>query len=291
MNKIVCLTPCYMKENVRKRNHHCLSILRENFDFDEFVIYDQAFSEEDYDNRFTYIGHQPEGVGFIKPRNDLLKWFYESDYDYAFWIDANSTISKPTRNDVHTLIHYCKNNKLDDIDAIFSTLGIINDAERIKLKQEIGYKNKLTLLPAKYDAKSNWFHGLLMKNFNKYYHETPYIDERFDPRANNGLVEDVYFSRLIRKLYNCYHAPTIIVNKPNSNYSTHQDNGTGKYNYAKINYAETDRVITENAKNFSVKTFYNKSIIELPRVEKDHELMEDFKSRPKDKQNIISLFG
>lgn len=291
MNKIVCLTPCYMKDNVRAKNQKCLNTLRTAFDFDEFVIYDQAFQESDYDDRFTYIGHQPEGVGFIKPRNELLKWFYESDYDYAFWIDANSTISKPTRNDVHTLIHYCKNNKIDDIDAVFSTLGIINDAERIKLKQDIRYKSILTLIPAKYDAKSNWFHGLLMKNFRKYYGETPYIDERFDPRNNNGLVEDVYFSRLIRKLYNCYHAPTIIVNKPNSNFSTHQDNGTGKYNYAKINYEETDKAIAKNALNFSVKTFYNKSVVELPRVDKDHDLMEEYKSRSKEKQNIISLFG
>lgn len=290
MNKVVALIPCYMKDNTRSKNISCLTRFRDTFDFDCFTVYDQGFKESDYLEGFNYIGHQPTGVGFVEPRNSLLKWFYESDYDYAFWIDANSTISKPTCNDVHTLLSFAKENGLGDIDAVFSTLGIINDAERIKLKQGLFYKSRLTLIPAKYDSKSNWFHGLMMKNFNKFYGETPYINPKFDPRVNGGLCEDVYFSRLLRKLYNCYHAPTIIINKPNSNFSTHKADGSGKYNYPTILYGETDTAINEDSKKFPVRNYFNRSNIEIPRVEKDIEYMAEYKSRSKALPPASSLF-
>ena len=64
----------------------------------------------------------------------------------------------------------------------------------------------------------DWMHGMIMKNFKKYYNQTPYIDERCDPRK--GTSEDVYFAVLLKKLYDVRLAPTLCITKPNNKTST-----------------------------------------------------------------------
>jgi len=66
-----------MLDNNRQANFRAMRFALDNYkNIDEFVIYDQEHQEGDFIRGFTYIGHQPKRQGFVKPRNELLKWFY-----------------------------------------------------------------------------------------------------------------------------------------------------------------------------------------------------------------------
>ena len=104
MAKIMCLIPCLMLPNNRDINKKAMDSNYTHLKLDEYVVYDQCFEDKDFDDRFTYIGHAKERMGWVTPRNELLKYFYNSDFDYAFWIDDNSTVSKSIFNDLKTII-------------------------------------------------------------------------------------------------------------------------------------------------------------------------------------------
>ena len=59
-----------------------------HYPVDEFIVNDQEFMPQDYKPGFTYIGKHKERQGFVKGRNQLLEYFYNSDADYAIWMDA-----------------------------------------------------------------------------------------------------------------------------------------------------------------------------------------------------------
>ena len=166
------------------------------------------------------------------------------------------------------------------------------DADRIKLKQAMDYKDKLTLIPATMSRRSDWFHGMFLANLKKRYNEEPLIDPYFDPRKNNGLVEDVYFVRLLKAYYSSYHLPTLTISKPNSNFSTHKDDGTGKYNYAPTDYDTTDLYISKLRNQFDtsrLSAYRFRQPIKLDRVDKDKELLKEY--QPRTKQAVTkSLF-
>ena len=106
MAKIMALIPCLMLPNNRSFNLKAMKETRDLLGLDCCVVYDQCFSDADYTELygFEYIAHSKERMGWVEPRNKLLEHFYNSDFDYAFWIDANSTVSKPTLNDLLTII-------------------------------------------------------------------------------------------------------------------------------------------------------------------------------------------
>ena len=224
----MALIPCLMLPNNRKVNHKSLVQNYEQLKLDEYVVYDQCFEEGDFDTRFTYIGHADKRMGWVTPRNELLKYFYNSDFDYAFWIDANSTVSGPTLNDLITIIDAIKNDRLDKCDAIFGTLGMWASQERITLKSQADFFDYVHILPTKNNKSYNWMHGLFHKNFKKYYGQEFYIDERCDTKQ--GTADDVYFARLLQKFTNSYVAPTVVINKPSSKASCTWANDKGKHN-------------------------------------------------------------
>lgn len=270
--KILALTPCLMLPNTRDINKKSITSNYELFNFDGYAIYDQCFEESDYDSRFTYIGHVKERQGWVIPRNALLKYFYESDYDYAFWIDANSTVSKPTVNDLNTIIDAIHNNKLNDVDVIFSTLGMWHARERISQKSASDHLDNVHLVPIKYDKSYNWMHGLFHKNYKKYYNQEFYIDTRCDTLI--GIPEDVYFSRLIRRFSNAYLAPTIVINKPTSRQSTTWANKEGSYNYPPVKFDVVDKYIRESTDNNNyrhVNMLADRKEIILPRLDDSYK--------------------
>ena len=244
MNKICILTPCLMLDNTREINKESLDYIHKHLAPDAHVIYDQCFTKDDFHPEYTYIAHADKRMGWVAARNGLLKWFYESDYDYAFWIDANSKVTTPTLNDITTILDALRHDKLPDVDTIFSTLGKWNSQERQELKQESDYFDSVHLLPARLTKNYDWMHGLIIKNFKKYYNQEFYIDSRC--HVMEGTAEDVYFSRLLRRVTKAYIAPTVVCSKPSSSMSCTMDNGKGTYDYPPVKYSLLDEWVEFN---------------------------------------------
>lgn len=274
--KVVLLVPAFMKENTRKYNFIGMNYAKEHYPVDEIIVNDQGFDETDYLPGFTYIGHHKEGQGFAKARNQLLEYFYNSDADYAIWLDANSRIGNSSLNDFYTLVNALKSGKVQ-IDVIFSTLGIHISSERITAKKMKDFKDNIYLV--NFATGYDYMHGLVIKNFKKYYGITPYIDMRCDPRK--GTSEDIYFARLLRKMFDYRLLPTIVVAKPSNKASTWVANQSG-YKYPKPDYNTIDAYVDEYLKSHQVlhRSEMNKTII-VPREEKYKELIKGYKPRPK----------
>ena len=276
--KIMLLMPCLMLENNREKNIEAQKFALENYKgIDKFVIYDQCYTEKDYLQGVTYIGNTKYKEGFIKPRNELLKYFYNSDYDYAVWMDANKTVSKTALNDFNTLIDAIKNDKIE-LDAIFSTIGINISPERMEIKKRPDYFKYIYLL---YKIRGYYyFHGMFMKNYKKYYDDEIYISDKCD--VWKGLNEDVYFAILLRKIYKTYLCPTIVINTPSSNTSTWMTN-KGSYDYPPVDYPILREMAEEESKKHKNR-LSNKSdnVYKLDRI-KDETInyLKPYKKRGK----------
>lgn len=266
MKKIMLLMPCLMLETNRQKNIEAQKYMLENYKgIDEYVIYDQCYNEEDMLKGIKYIGKQKEGQGFIKSRNELLNYFYNSDYDYAVWMDGNKTVSKTSLNDFNTLVNALKTDKID-LDVIFSTIGINISPERMELKKRHDYFKNIYLLYKIHGYE--YFHGMFMKNFKKYYNDEIYISEECD--VWKGLNEDVYFSILLRKLYKTYLCPTIVINTPSSNSSTWMTT-KGSYDYPKVDKIKLKEIAEKESKNHKKRldTSY-KNVYQIERVQDDY---------------------
>ena len=290
MIKIMALIPCLMLPNNHDIN---MKSMKENYEYlklDAFVVYDQCFEETDFIEGFEYIANSKERMGWVEPRNALLRYFYNSDYDYAFWIDANSTVSKPTINDLVTIINNIQTDKLNFIDSIFSTLGIWVSQDRIKFKSSEDYYNKVHLILAKNNRSYNWMHGLIHKNFKKYYNQEFYIDERCDTRK--GTPDDVYFARLLRKYTNCYVAPTVVINKPNSKASCTWANEKGTYDYPPVLFDVVDDYILETSEKFNYHKTSNSIVLNdvvLDRVDFMRDKIKEYQPRSKKTKDEIQF--
>lgn len=292
MAKIVGLIPCWMLPNNREANNSAIQHNIKHLNLDHVVIYDQAFTDEDFNDQFEYVGHQPDGVGFTNARNGLLEWFYNSDYDYALWLDANEKVSTPTINDTVTVIEAIKADKLSNIDVIFSTLGLWVSQDRIVAKQREDYMTHVQLIPALNNKSYNWMHGLIMKNFKKYYNQPVFIDSRCNVKL--GTPEDVYFSRLIRRYFNAYVAPTVVITKPSSNTSTHAGDGKGKYVYPPVKFEEVDQYILESVEREDIKQCniqWFRDSVSIPRQEYMKDKVTPYKSRKKETPSPVSKVG
>lgn len=234
-----------MLPNNRNINKKSMDSNYQHLKLDEYVVYDQCFEEEDFDPRFTYIGHAQERMGWVVPRNELLKYFYNSDFDYAFWIDANSTISKPTLNDLTTIIDGIRSGTLNECDSIFATLGMWISQERMQCKSAADFFDTVHILPTKNNKSYNWMHGLFHKNFKKFYGQEYYVDERCDTKQ--GTADDVYFARTLQRFTNSYVAPTVCINKPSSQASCTWANDKGTYEYPPTLFDKIDEYILETA--------------------------------------------
>ena len=232
-NKIVLLMPMLMLDNNRKANNDALDYALKHYTVDMIAINDQEFKDYDYreDSRIQYIGRHKERRGFVNGRNDLLRWFYNSDYDWAVWLDGNAKITKTSINDFVTVTEAIKAGEVE-VDVILSTLGIYISSTRIDARRAKDHLENVKLTRVK-DTENAWMHGMFMKNFKKAYGMEVYIDEACDPRA--GLSEDVYFVQLCKKLFSVRQCPTITVTKPPNKASTWVA-GAQRYAYPPIDW-------------------------------------------------------
>ena len=276
--KVVMLIPALMLENNRKANHAAMQYAKEHYHIDEFVVNDAEYLDTDYEEGFTYIGHHAERQGFVRTRNQLLEWFYNSDADYAVWMDANGKVTKGSLNDMNTLIDAAKAGKIE-VDAVFSTLGINISGERIAAKKMPDYFENIYL--TKFEGGYDWLHGMMIKNFKKYYGTEIYIDDRCDPRK--GTSEDIYFARMMKRLFDVRLCPTITVSKPSNKTSTWVADKSG-YKYPPVDNATVDAYIEENvkAKNLQPRPKTAKTY-KLPRGESYISLLKPYKPRQRRK--------
>lgn len=278
--KVVLLVPALMLDNNRKANHTAMSYAIEHYPVDEIIVNDAEFREDDYREGFHYIGHHRERQGFVKTRNQLLEYFYNSDADYAIWMDANGRVSKPTLSDFVTIVEALKSNKIEP-DVLFSTLGIIISQERMTAKKMPDYFDKAFIVD--FEKGYEWMHGLVIKNFKKYYGITPYIDDRCDPRKL--APEDIYFTRLLKKLFNCKLMPGVVITKPNNKTSTWVADKKG-YDYPKVDYTVIDKYVRDNLSKFeSHRKQLVPCTIALDRLESYKEFLKPYKPRGK-KPNV-----
>ena len=299
MKKVCVLIPCLMKDNNRKVNIKYITENIEQMNADKYIIYSQCFTDNDYATlthpKVEFIGMKDEPQGFVKPRNELLDHFYNSDYDYAVWIDANASITSTTLNSYLTVLNALRNGEID-VDAIFSSLGIIASSERIHLATQGDYFNVVKLLPASRYSIRNcpWLHSCFLKNFNLYYNEKLFIDESCDPWK--GTSEDTYLSTLLRQCGNCYLCPSICVSKPSAKTSTWMNNSVGdkgnpKYGYPPIDWDTIQETVVRALKSIKFRNS-STTIIEIDRVEEYRNNLQEYKSRKKipEMTSKINLF-
>lgn len=271
MKKILMMIPCLMLETNREKNIEAQKYALDNYKgIDKIIIYDQCFQKDDYLEGIEYIGNQKEGQGFVKPRNELLKYFYNSDYDYAIWMDGNKTVSKTSLNDFNTLIKAIKEEEID-LDVIFSTIGINISPERMEVKKRPDYFKYIYILYKIHGYE--YFHGMFMKNFKKYYDDELYMSDECD--VWKGLNEDVYFAKLLRKVYNTYMCPTIVINTPSSKTSTWMTK-EGSYAYPTVDHIRLKEMAEEESKKHKIRLNTDKkNVYRIKRI--DDETINDLK--------------
>ena len=257
-----------MKDNNRHNNIKSIRYASENYGADAIAIYDQCFTDKDISampNNTILIGKQSEPKGFIEPRNELLKWFYQSDYDYALMIDAHDKVTAPSLNDLQTVVEAVKN-ELIVPNVITSSIGIMVSPERILAKQRKDYEKNVWLLRCKKGYE--WLHGTIICNFKKRYEIEPTIDTRCN--VHEGIVEDVYLIRLLRAITNnnIQVAPTITFSEPNSNESTWVSE-EGSYNYPPTRYDIIDKLIKENIDSYAIEAISVPDATPIKRIENE----------------------
>ena len=275
--KVVLLIPCLMLDNNRKVNNEAMEYAKQ-YGCNEIVVNDSEFLPEDYKTDFKYIGYHKERQGFVKTRNQLLEWFYNSDYDYALWMDANGKTTGTSLNDLQTLVEAAKAGQLE-VDAVFSTLGIMVSGERIFAKKLDNYFENICLV--NFSSGYDWMHGLLMKNLNKYYGMKVFIDSRCDPRV--GTSEDVFFATMLKRLVDVRLCPTITISKPSNKTSTWMQNEKN-YAYKPVDYKTVNAMVDEVIKREGFKPVkQTKKTYWYTRVESNRDALREYKA-PKKRQ-------
>lgn len=283
--KVLGLIPCLMLDNNREENYKAMDNFKKNYPVDKIVVYDQEFKKEDYKDGFEYIGYSEKRVGFVKARNELLKYFYNSDFDYALWMDANGSFSRPSLNSLNTIIHNLRNEDLD-VDVLNSTLGIISSGHRISDKKRVDYFENCRIMRITQKRQDLWMHGLIMKNYKKYYNKEFYCNRDVD----KGVAEDVYFLLLLQKSFTRYECSDLVICKPSNKASTWV-NDKSSYDYPPDNYFEADRMIEEDYSDLKPVRFLKEDKFILPRVEKYKEFLRKYHPRKKHKNYENQLFN
>lgn len=275
MKKIMQLTPCLMLKTNKEANIDAMEYSLKKYRIDKRVIYDQEFDKTDYMQGYEYLNKKYiKRQGFVEPRNALLRYFYNSDYDYAVWMDANAKVSKTCLNDFNTILDAIRNEDIS-ANAILGTLGIIISSERMYAKQRNDYFTSVYIIRSK--KGNEWLHGCIIKNFKKYYNQELYIDTRCNPLE--GTSEDIYFVRLLRSKMEVSLAPTVTITKPSSKTSTWMNNKSG-YDYPPVESDLINRFVKENQQIINADKI--KSVIKLRRAEdEDIKEIKPYKTRKK----------
>lgn len=268
-----------MIERNRKENNKALDYALEHYDMDLIAINDQEFQDYDFrdDKRIKYVGGYKERQGIVRARNQILEWFYNSEYDWAVWLDGNVKVSKTTLNDFRTVVDACKRDLLE-IDVVTATFGNVISGKRIEARKAPDHLENIKLVQIDGASESPWIQCLFMRNFKKVYGMTPYLDSSLD--ITKGIMDDVYFVTLLRKLFEVRQCPTIVFGVPGNNKSSTWMPDQTKYPAPQ--YAHIRRLV-EKAPYTPVKNSNTKKTYVIPRVEYMKEKLTVYKPRGKKK--------
>ena len=153
----------------------------------------QGYNEEDYivDPQITYLGKYAEPIGAQRARNELLKWFYNSEYEYGIFSDDDAFIV-PTPS-VKNFYEELENNtekfanaRLDICYSRNMQYSPFNEED----VEDIEFHNKHYRFGY---ARSGWLCWALFRNFKKAYGKEFYQNEEIDPTKTMGY-DDTDFS-------------------------------------------------------------------------------------------------
>lgn len=262
---------------------------RDNLALDSMVIFDQCYSESDYLDGINYIGKSSKPMGIVSSANLLLDWFYHSDFDYGFYIDADCKVSNASTNDLLTVLDALKSGKLDRCDAIFATMNLWPSTARGYYKQQCDYFENVHIIPISFGRSYNNMNGLIFKNFSKFYNQKIKIDERCNPKT--GVYEDIYFSKQLKALFSCYLMPTVAIDTGDAKSSTWQPENNN-YSYDPADHEVIDRLRLESILKYNLRDFSKSRVkqeIVLQRVDEKRDCMRAYKKRGPDKQAFIGV--
>lgn len=167
----------------------------------------QGYNEEEYidDPQITYLAKYEEGIGAQKARNELLKWFYNSDYEYGIFSDDDAFIvPTPTvKNFYEELENNTEKFTSSRVDIVYSRnmqYCPFNewDVEGIPFHNknyQFGY------------ARSGWLCWALFRNFKKAYDKEFYQNEEIDPTKSMGYDDTDFSYTLIENGMRSYSNP------------------------------------------------------------------------------------
>lgn len=288
MHKVCALVPSLVTPVNEKTVFRRIEQLHNTLGINTVVVYDQCWGPRPEEPWLKQIGRKTKPCGFVTPRNALLEWFYDSDFDYALLMDSTAGVSKPQQNAFLTLLSWLETEDCpyDVIKTVFqlwvSTEGIL-DHRRGNYDKTI-LVSTVEVPPKVRDGTLN---GLFIANFAKKYSERPLIPEVCDPMK--GLPEDVFLLNLLTRLYQTGLCSSLGVFKPNGpQLSTWRPSQKALYDYPPIKKDDLDAIIKDYVRVNQLKcrkTFMSKNVFEIPRVDQYKDLVREFKPRPTKKHS------
>ena len=153
----------------------------------------QGYNEEDYivDPQINYLAKYDAPIGAQKARNELLKFFYNSDYEYGIFSDDDAFIipTDTVKNFYRELESNTEKFTGARLDICYSRNmqyhpfheGDVGAIEFHNKNYYFGY------------ARSSWLCWALFRNFKKAYGKEFYQNEEIDPTKTEGY-DDTDFS-------------------------------------------------------------------------------------------------
>ena len=167
----------------------------------------QGYKEEDYlkDPQITYLAKYDEPIGAQQARNELLKWFYGSDYEYGIFSDDDAFIvpTDTVKNFYEELENNTEKFTEKRLDVCYSrnmqyspfNRGDVEGIEAHNKNYEFWY------------ARSGWICWALFRNFKKAYDKEFYQDVTIDPTKTMGYDDTDFSCSLIEGGMHSYSCP------------------------------------------------------------------------------------
>lgn len=167
----------------------------------------QGYNEEDYivDPQITYLAKYEEPIGAQQARNELLKWFYNSNYEYGIFSDDDAFIvpTDTVKNFYEELEANTEKFTNAHLDICYSRNMQYSPFNEYDV-QNIEFFNKYYQFGY---ARSSWLCWALFRNFKKAYGKEFYQDTTIDATKSMGY-DDIDFScSLIENGMHSYSCP------------------------------------------------------------------------------------
>lgn len=153
----------------------------------------QGYNEAEYfvDPQITYLAKYAEPIGAQKARNELLRYFYNSEYEYGIFSDDDAFIvpSATVKNFYKELEENTEKFINAGIDICYSRNMQYSPFTEADVENIENFNHNYVF----YYARSSWLCWALLRNFKKAYNKEFYQNEEIDPTQVQGY-DDTDFS-------------------------------------------------------------------------------------------------